>query len=82
VQQQFICLSSAGIINLLDFGACREFPSSFVDEYLRVVYAASRKDTEQCMKSSVKLGFLTGEESKVSSCIDTFLWQLLIAGRQ
>jgi aarF domain-containing kinase len=53
------------VIGLLDFGATREFPKQFVDDYLRLVWAAANKDRDAIRDLSVKLGFLTGYESKV-----------------
>ena len=55
---------------LLDFGASREFPKTFVDNYIRVIRAAARKDKEQVLKISKELGFLTGYETKVSTAAD------------
>lgn len=52
-------------IGLLDFGACRSFPKAFVDEYLRLVWAAANNDRATIETVSVKLGFLTGYESRV-----------------
>jgi aarF domain-containing kinase len=52
-------------IILLDFGACRRFSNEFVDEYLRLVHAAVHENVEQILKSSRKLGFLTGEEDTI-----------------
>ncbi|KAK2703730.1 atypical kinase COQ8B, mitochondrial-like [Artemia franciscana] len=52
------------IIYLLDFGASREYPRSFVDKYLKVIEGASRNDRDQVLKYSQELGFLTGYESK------------------
>jgi len=57
--------SSQGVIHLLDFGACREFSSAFTGPYLRVVYAAAKKDEESILQLSKALGFLTGEESSL-----------------
>lgn len=48
------------LVSLIDFGAARAYPKPFVDEYLRVVWAAANNDTDQMIESSVKLGFLTG----------------------
>lgn len=60
----FLYDPETGVINLIDFGASREFSKSFVDEYLRVVHAFAKRDRKQAYESSVKLGFLTGDESK------------------
>ena len=50
-------------IGLLDFGAARSFPKSFVDDYLRLVWAAANNDEDTIHEVSLKLGFLTGLES-------------------
>ncbi|KAJ8323374.1 hypothetical protein QVD99_000542 [Batrachochytrium dendrobatidis] len=52
-------------IALIDFGASREFPKSFTDDYLRLLHASSVKNHEECINYSRKLGFLTGYESSV-----------------
>lgn len=51
-------------LELLDFGASRDFPDSFVDPYTRVLLAASRNDRPTCRALSIQLGYLTGHESK------------------
>jgi aarF domain-containing kinase len=50
-------------LELLDFGASREFPSGFIDLYTENLAAASRKDREACRELSIQLGYLTGFES-------------------
>merc|ERR1712130_148918 len=50
-------------INLIDFGACLEFPKYFVDEYIRVVHASAIKDKDTIIDASIKMGFLTGDET-------------------
>lgn len=52
-------------INLVDFGAARDYPKSFVDDYLRMVVACSNQDRDAVIEMSQRLGFLTGEESVV-----------------
>lgn len=52
------------VIGLLDFGASRHFKKAFVDDYLRLVWAAANKDTKTITDVSIRLGFLTGLESK------------------
>ena len=49
----------------VDFGACRDFPSSFVDPYLEMVVACARGDGGQVLLKSRELGFLTGDEARV-----------------
>lgn len=51
-------------IGLLDFGAARAYPKAFVDNYLRLVWAAANRDRETIHEVSLALGFLTGLESK------------------
>ncbi|XP_012693393.1 atypical kinase COQ8B, mitochondrial [Clupea harengus] len=49
---------------LLDFGACRDYPEKFTDDYVEVVYAASVGDRDTVLKKSKDLKFLTGFETK------------------
>ncbi|KAG7341477.1 ABC1 family-domain containing protein [Nitzschia inconspicua] len=49
---------------LIDFGATREFPKSFVDGYLRIVWASANRDEAVLMAQSHKMNFLTGEENE------------------
>ncbi|KAK3160748.1 hypothetical protein QOZ80_1BG0063940 [Eleusine coracana subsp. coracana] len=51
--------------NLIDFGAARDFPKRFVDDYLRMVVACADKDRAGVLEMSRRLGFLTGEEPEV-----------------
>ncbi len=51
-------------IGLLDFGATREYNKAFVDDYLRLVWAAANKDRATIEEVSLRVGFLTGHESK------------------
>ncbi|XP_027011326.2 atypical kinase COQ8B, mitochondrial [Tachysurus fulvidraco] len=51
-------------IYLLDFGACREYPESFTDDYIEVVHAASVGDRARVLQKSIDLKFLTGYEAK------------------
>jgi aarF domain-containing kinase len=55
--------SSEGKIELLDFGASREYPVAFIDPYVRTLAAASRGDRETVARLSIELGYLTGHES-------------------
>ncbi|XP_021280028.1 protein ABC transporter 1, mitochondrial isoform X2 [Herrania umbratica] len=52
-------------INLIDFGAARDYPKRFVDDYLRMVMACANNDREAVIEMSKRLGFLTGRESEV-----------------
>jgi aarF domain-containing kinase len=49
--------------SLIDFGATREFSKSFVDGYLRIVWAAAQRDQHTLMDQSHRMNFLTGEEN-------------------
>ncbi|XP_062197836.1 protein ABC transporter 1, mitochondrial-like [Phragmites australis] len=51
--------------NLIDFGAARDFPRIFVDDYLLMVVACANRNREGVLEMSRRLGFLTGEESEV-----------------
>ncbi|EEQ90147.1 Atypical/ABC1/ABC1-A protein kinase [Blastomyces dermatitidis ER-3] len=59
----FLYNSSTNKLELLDFGASRDYPASFISSYLRILQAASRNDRETCRDLSIKLGYLTGFES-------------------
>ncbi|XP_053987221.1 atypical kinase COQ8B, mitochondrial isoform X1 [Hylaeus volcanicus] len=50
---------------LLDFGACREYEKSFMDNYIKIIYAASEGDRDTILNLSKEMGFLTGYESKI-----------------
>lgn len=51
-------------LELLDFGASREYPAEFIDLYIQNLAAAARGDREACRDISIKLGYLTGYESQ------------------
>ncbi|KAL4967322.1 protein kinase COQ8 [Aspergillus stella-maris] len=51
-------------LELLDFGASREYPDTFIDKYIHTLQAASRGDRETCHALSIELGYLTGHESR------------------
>ncbi|KAJ4989406.1 ABC1 family protein [Stagonosporopsis vannaccii] len=50
-------------IELLDFGASREYPNEFVEPYINVLIAASKEDRKSIRDFSLELGYLTGDES-------------------
>ncbi|KAH6622295.1 ABC1 family-domain-containing protein [Boeremia exigua] len=50
-------------IELLDFGASRDFPDEFVEPYINVLIAASKEDRSSIRDFSLELGYLTGDES-------------------
>ncbi|KAF2787066.1 ubiquinone biosynthesis protein coq-8 [Melanomma pulvis-pyrius CBS 109.77] len=51
-------------IELLDFGASRDYPDEFVGPYIRVLIAASQGDRDVIRDLSIELGYLTGSESQ------------------
>ena len=61
-------------IELLDFGACREYPESFILPYTRLLQAAARRDRDSARDLSIHLGYLTGLESR--SMLDAHLTSL------
>ena len=61
----FLFDPASGVLCCVDFGACRDFPSSFVDPYLEMVVACARGDGGQVLLKSRELGFLTGDEARV-----------------
>jgi aarF domain-containing kinase len=62
-------------LELLDFGASREYPERFITLYTKVLAAASRKDRKAVQEYSIELGYLTGYESKamLNAHIDSVL---------
>ncbi|KAJ9498622.1 hypothetical protein LTR99_007928 [Exophiala xenobiotica] len=60
----FLYNATTNKLELLDFGASREYPAEFIDLYVRVLDAASRKDRKACGDLSIQLGYLTGYESR------------------
>ncbi|KAF2866635.1 ubiquinone biosynthesis protein-like protein coq-8 [Massariosphaeria phaeospora] len=51
-------------IELLDFGASRDYPDEFVQPYVNVLIAASQGDKSTIRDLSIQLGYLTGSESQ------------------
>ncbi|KAF2738509.1 ubiquinone biosynthesis protein-like protein coq-8 [Polyplosphaeria fusca] len=51
-------------VELLDFGASRDYPIEFVEPYVNVLIAASKGDRKTIGELSIELGYLTGKESK------------------
>ncbi|KAL7323217.1 hypothetical protein PS15p_211150 [Mucor circinelloides] len=52
-------------VELLDFGACREFPKEFLQVYGRILMSAANNDREGVWNYSKQLGFVTGYETEV-----------------
>ncbi|CAN1160152.1 Protein ABC transporter 1, mitochondrial [Linum perenne] len=59
----FLFEDTTKTINLIDFGAAREYPKHFVDDYLRMVLACANRDKDAVIEMSRRLGFLIGQES-------------------
>lgn len=59
----FLYNAATNKLELLDFGASRDYPEEFIDNYVNLLYAASRSDSETIRTLSIKLGYLTGHES-------------------
>ena len=60
----FLYNRSTQKIELLDFGASRDYPLEFIEPYLRILKAASCNDKATLRDLSIQLGYLTGHESK------------------
>ncbi|AEO63276.1 c9616918-b883-4766-b74e-8c4a8c5083e5 [Thermothielavioides terrestris] len=60
----FLYNAGTGRLELLDFGAAREYPPDFVALYVRLLEAASRADRPAVRDLSQQLGYLTGLESR------------------
>jgi aarF domain-containing kinase len=61
----FLFDSDTETLHLIDFGASKHFEPDFVYEYMEMVHACSVRDANKVVDKSIKLGFLTGEESRV-----------------
>lgn len=51
-------------MNLIDFGAAKEFSETFINDYRRLLVAAVDKRPNDAIELSIKLGFLTGDETQ------------------
>ncbi|KAH0431231.1 molecular chaperone [Colletotrichum camelliae] len=60
----FLYNAETNKLELLDFGASREYPDEFVAQYVQLLAAASRTDHQGVKELSESLGYLTGHESK------------------
>ncbi|KAL9000048.1 MAG: hypothetical protein Q9169_001293 [Polycauliona sp. 2 TL-2023] len=59
----FLFNSNTSKLELLDFGASRDYPDKFIIPYVEILQAASRNDRETIRDGSIRLGYLTGYES-------------------
>lgn len=60
----FLYDAPSGRLTLIDFGAAKQYPDSFVDDYLHMVAACARKDRKVVLDASRRLGFLTVSEGE------------------
>ena len=60
----FLYNAGTNKLELLDFGASRDYPVAFIDQYVRLLQAAAASDLEGVHRLSRDLGYLTGHESK------------------
>ena len=60
----FLFNSKTRKLELLDFGASREYPDKFIMPYIQILKAASSNDRNACRDLSIQLGYLTGYESQ------------------
>ncbi|RYP23509.1 hypothetical protein DL765_001023 [Monosporascus sp. GIB2] len=60
----FLYNAATNKLELLDFGASREYPEQFVSQYVSLLAAASRTDRRAIKDLSESLGYLTGHESR------------------
>lgn len=65
-------------IELLDFGAAREYSPEFISNYLGVLRAAVNRNRAACEEYSLKLGYLTGLESQ--AMLDAHIDSILVLG--
>ncbi|KAJ9187966.1 hypothetical protein P3X46_003373 [Hevea brasiliensis] len=65
-------------VNLIDFGAARDYRKRFVDDYLRMVIACANSERDAVIEMSRRLGFLTGMESEIM--LDAHVQAGLIVG--
>jgi aarF domain-containing kinase len=61
-------------IQLIDFGASREYTKEFMDGWFRLLKAALEGDREIMRVESQNLGYLTGEENDVSGTLIYIPW--------
>ena len=60
----FLFNSQSKKLELLDFGASREYPDKFILPYIKTLLAASHSDRASIRDFSIQLGYLTGHESQ------------------
>ncbi|KAF8331997.1 ABC1 family-domain-containing protein [Cantharellus anzutake] len=65
-------------IELIDFGASRRYSKEFMDSWYMLLQAAIDGDREGCKDHSLKIGYLTGEESP--EMLDAHIQSLILLG--
>ncbi|KAL8946268.1 MAG: hypothetical protein Q9222_007313 [Ikaeria aurantiellina] len=60
----FLFNSATSRLELLDFGASRDYPDKFIVPYIEILQAASKNDRDTIRDRSIELGYLTGHESQ------------------
>ncbi|BCS02328.1 protein kinase COQ8 [Aspergillus luchuensis] len=60
----FLYNAQTNKLELLDFGASREYPDEFITKYVHTLIAAAKNDRQRCAELSRELGYLTGHESQ------------------
>ncbi|EKM52440.1 uncharacterized protein PHACADRAFT_126247 [Phanerochaete carnosa HHB-10118-sp] len=61
----FLWNKSTRRIELVDFGATREYSKEFIGSWFRLLQAAASDDRQACIGWSLKVGYLTGEENEL-----------------
>lgn len=74
----FLYIKETKQIALIDFGATRDYSKEFIDNYLRVIKAATDGDRDLVRTLSEHMGFLTGYESQ--SMRDAHIDAVMILG--
>lgn len=64
-------------LELIDFGATREYSTDFVTTYRQLLQASIEEDQEAAIRLSRELGYLTGDENQVR--LQVFLRQHVLA---
>ncbi|KAL6930417.1 Ubiquinone biosynthesis [Hanseniaspora guilliermondii] len=65
-------------IELIDFGATREYPEEFIYNYRNLLTSAVKKDRTKCQEYSETLGYLLGLESQ--QMVDAHVDSVLVLG--
>lgn len=63
---------------MIDFGATREYPESFIANYRKLLTSAVNKDRTKCQEHSQTLGYLLGLESQ--QMVDAHIDSVLVLG--